>query len=67
MPKDWQRAVEKCHCRCDDEGRDVNALWGFGRYAKAVAIIVDDRTTAFFAAYRSTLCVNCTVYNGSLA
>lgn len=47
MPKEWQRAVEKCHCRCDDEGRDVNALWGFGRYEKAVAIIVDDRATAF--------------------
>ena len=47
MPKDWQRAVEKCHCRCYDEGRDVNALWGFGRYAKAVAIIVDDGATAF--------------------
>lgn len=49
MPKKWQRAVEKCHCRCYDESRDVNALWGFGRYAKAVAVIVDDRTTVFFA------------------
>lgn len=39
----------KCHCRCYDEGRDVNALRGFGKYAKAVAVIVDDRTTAFFA------------------
>jgi len=29
MPKKWQRAVEKCHCRCYDEGRDVNALRGF--------------------------------------
>lgn len=47
MPKDWQRAVEKCHCRCYDEGRNVNALRGFGRYAKAVAVIVDDRTTVF--------------------
>lgn len=49
MPKKWQRAVEKCHCRCYEEGRYVNALWGFGRYAKAVAIIVDDKATAFFA------------------
>ena len=49
MPKDWQHTVGKYHCRCYDEDRDVNALWGFGRYAKAVAVIVDDRTTAFFA------------------
>ena len=47
MPREWQRAVGKCHCRFYDEGRDVNALWGFGRYAKAVAIIVDDGATAF--------------------
>ena len=26
MPKEWQRAVEKCHCRCDEEGIDVNAV-----------------------------------------